>query len=111
MLQDDMLNTRDLPSLWFDADLYAVGSPCQPWSVAGLRDGGQCDKGTLLAAIPYQVEKHKPKSFLVENVLGLLQLFPESFNWLVDGLRGISLPNGTPCYSSSVEVFALLFCT
>jgi hypothetical protein len=27
-----------------------------------------------------KIVKHKPKSFIVENVLGLLQLFPKQFN-------------------------------
>jgi hypothetical protein len=27
-----------------------------------------------------KIVKHKPKSFIAENVLGLLQLFPKQFN-------------------------------
>lgn len=92
-----MENTRHLGPVWFDADLYTVGSPCQPWSVAGGKDGASDCRGTLMALIPFQVEKHKPRSFMSENVKGLVSLFPAEFNWLIERLRSIALPNGQPC--------------
>jgi len=92
-----MENTRDLEPVWFDVDLYTVGSPCQSWSVAGVKEGASDCRGGLMAFIPYQIKKHKPRSFVAENVKGLLSLFPNEFNWLIETLRGIELPNGQPC--------------
>ena len=92
-----MENTQSLEPLWFDADLYTVGSPCQPWSVAGDKDGASDCRGSLMALIPFQINKHKPRSFISENVKGLMILFPKEFNWLIESLRSIVLPNGQPC--------------
>lgn len=51
-----------------------------------------------MAHVPAQIVKHKPKSFIAENVLGLLQLFPKQFNWLIQTLRGLRDERGTPCF-------------
>ena len=103
-----MENTKDLEPLWFDSDLYTVGSPCQSWSLAGSKGGAQDERGGLMALIPAQVAKHQPRSFLAENVKGLMTLFPKEFNWLVQTLRDIKLPNGQPCRLSFVK--HVLFC-
>ena len=92
-----MENTQHLEPIWFDADLYTVGSPCQSWSLAGSRGGASDGRGSLMALIPFQIKKHKPRSFVSENVKGLTQLFPNEFNWLIAALRSIQLPNGQPC--------------
>ena len=52
-----MENTRDLEPVWFDVDLYTVGSPCQSWSVAGVKEGASDCRGGLMAFIPYQIKK------------------------------------------------------
>lgn len=96
-LEDNMENTQHLPALWFDADLYTAGSPCQSWSVAGSKEGASDCRGGLMALIPFQIKKHKPRSFVAENVKGLMTLFPKEFNWLIQTLRSIELPNGQPC--------------
>ena len=98
-LEANMENTSQLPALWFDVDLYTVGCPCQSWSLAGLKLGAQDPRGSLTALIPHQVDKHKPRSFVSENVKGLMTMFPKEFNWLVQSLRDIKLPNGALCYN------------
>ena len=102
-----MENTSKLPAIWFDSDLYTVGSPCQPWSLAGARAGPSDTRGGLLKLIPQQVDKHKPRSFTVENVVGLMTQFPEDFNELVQSLRDIKLPSGMECYQEDSLVYAL----
>ena len=107
-LEDNMENTQHLEPLWFDADLYTVGSPCQPWSFAGSKEGATDLRGSLMALIPAQIDKHKPRSFLAENVFGLMSLFPKEFNWLIQTLRNIQLPNGQPCALALLNFFFAL---
>ena len=100
-----MENTLHLGRVWFDVDLYAVGSPCQSWSLAGSKSGAADSRGGLMALIPFQIEKHKPRSFISENVKGLPSLFPKEFNWLIQALRDIQLPNGEQCLLSCFRMF------
>eukprot|EP00435_Cladocopium_sp_Y103_P063112 s225_g24.t1 len=102
-LENNMENTKHLEPLWLDADLYTIGSPCQSWSVAGAKGGASDVKGSLMALIPYQITKHKPRSFISENVKGLMSLFPKEFNWLIESLRAIRLANGEPCNPATNE--------
>lgn len=53
-------------------DLLAGGFPCQSFSYAGKKRGLEDTRGTLFYSFVKFIEKTKPKSFLIENVKGLV---------------------------------------
>ncbi len=53
-------------------DLLSGGAPCQAFSYAGKRLGLEDTRGTLFYHYAVFLEKLKPKTFLFENVRGLL---------------------------------------
>ena len=53
-------------------DILTGGFPCQPFSAAGLRKGFKDDRGTLFFSIANILDVKKPRSFLLENVKGLV---------------------------------------
>jgi len=54
-------------------DLLLAGFPCQPFSLAGLKQGfGDSTRGTLFFEIARIVEFHKPVALVLENVKGLV---------------------------------------
>lgn len=55
-------------------NLLTFGFPCQPFSIAGMRQGFEDEKGrgNLIYNVFDILEKHKPEYFLAENVKGLL---------------------------------------
>lgn len=53
-------------------DLLVYGFPCQPFSVAGRRNGSNDKRGKLIFAAIKILNKHLPKFFIAENVPGLL---------------------------------------
>lgn len=55
-----------------DHDLLVGGVPCQPWSVAGKRKGFDDDRGTMWSHVDRILKTKKPKTFIIENVKGLL---------------------------------------
>jgi len=55
-----------------DFDLLAGGTPCQSFSIAGLRGGLADDRGNLALTYCRILQKFRPKWFLCENVPGVL---------------------------------------
>ena len=57
-------------------DLYIAGFPCQPFSVAGLRQGFEAadHNGRLFFRIREYIRRTHPKAFILENVSGLLSM-------------------------------------
>ena len=53
-------------------EVLIAGFPCQPYSIAGLRKGLQDDRGTVFMEIIRILRDKKPKSFLLENVKGIM---------------------------------------
>ena len=53
-------------------DILLAGFPCQAFSIAGYRKGFEDTRGTLFFDIARILKQVKPKSFLLENVKGLL---------------------------------------
>lgn len=64
------MSARDIPSF----DLLVAGFPCQPYSIAGLRQGLEDEKGRgqVFLSILKILKKVRPKAFLLENVKGML---------------------------------------
>lgn len=58
------------------ADLYVAGFPCQPFSVAGLKQGLKDTKGRgdLIWAIGDYLERQQPRAFVLENVANMLTI-------------------------------------
>jgi len=57
-----------------DIDLYVCGFPCQPFSMAGKKEGFNDPRGTLFWSCLSVIRKKKPIMFILENVKGLLTL-------------------------------------
>ena len=53
-------------------DLYVAGFPCQSFSMAGKRKGFEEARGTLFFNVAEFIKENKPKTFILENVKGLL---------------------------------------
>jgi DNA (cytosine-5)-methyltransferase 1 len=55
-------------------DILVGGFPCQPYSIAGLRQGLKDEKGRgqVFLSIRDVLKKAQPKAFLLENVKGML---------------------------------------
>lgn len=55
-----------------DFDLLVAGFPCQPFSIAGKRQGFQDTRGTHFFDLSRVLSDKRPRYFLFENVRGLL---------------------------------------
>ena len=74
-LKVDIRDIRDVePEDLPDFDIMLAGFPCQPFSVAGLRQGldDQKGRGTLFYELIRIIEKKKPKVVFFENVKNLV---------------------------------------
>jgi len=62
--------SEDIP----DFEVLVAGFPCQPYSIAGLRQGLNDEKGRgqVFLSILDVIHKKKPRAFLLENVRGML---------------------------------------
>lgn len=56
-----------------DFDVLLAGFPCQAFSSAGTRKGFKDTRGTLFFDIERIIKHKKPKSFILENVEGLIK--------------------------------------
>jgi DNA (cytosine-5)-methyltransferase 1 len=78
VIHDDIANVsqNDLQALFGisvgELDLLSGGAPCQSFSYAGKRLGLEDARGTLFYHFAVFLQKLKPKTFLFENVRGLL---------------------------------------
>ena len=75
----------DIPSF----DVLLGGFPCQPFSSIGKREGfANKTQGTLFFDILRILKYHMPRSFLLENVPGLLTIqHGETFNVIIKALE------------------------
>ena len=80
----DMTKFKD----WPDAaiDVLVGGTPCQSFSVAGLRKGLADPRGNLTLTYLAIAERYRPKWLVWENVPGVLSDSTGAFGNLVDGL-------------------------
>jgi DNA (cytosine-5)-methyltransferase 1 len=70
-------------------DMLTGGFPCQPFSSLGLQPGLDDARGTLFMQIVRVLRLRNPRTFLLENVPGLLKCDGgRAFNTIVSALRG-----------------------
>jgi DNA (cytosine-5)-methyltransferase 1 len=62
------VNVTDIPS----HDILTGGFPCQPFSIAGLREGFNDERSNVFWKILSIIEHHQPKCVILENVKNLL---------------------------------------
>ena len=67
----DICAIRDIPH---DTDILTGGFPCQPFSARGRQRGFQDDRGQLYREIVRVLRACHPKSFILENVAGLVSM-------------------------------------
>jgi DNA (cytosine-5)-methyltransferase 1 len=81
---------KDIP----DIDMYVCGFPCQPFSIAGKRDGIHNPRGTIFWECLRVIKYKKPIIFVLENVKGLLSIDNgETFKNMMDELKKIKIYN------------------
>lgn len=67
------ISKRDLQKVP-DIDLYVCGFPCQPFSMAGLRQGDKEDRGQIIFHCIELIRTKRPRYFILENVPGLISI-------------------------------------
>ena len=71
-------------------DILIGGSPCQDFSLAGLRAGVAGERGQLLYEYLRVLKEARPKYFVFENVKGLLSINKgKTFNTLLEYVKGL----------------------
>jgi DNA (cytosine-5)-methyltransferase 1 len=77
-----------------DIDLYVCGFPCQPFSIAGSREGTDDPRGTIFWQCLKVIKKKLPKVFILENVKGILSINDgETFEEIIKSLKKIKKYN------------------
>lgn len=90
----DDVYTREIPA--DPLDIYMTSPPCQAFSMAGKRGGESDERGILFYNSLEFIRHNKPKSFIFENVRGLLSHDKgRTFGKWVEKLGGLSV-NGAP---------------
>lgn len=83
-------DVRDLSAFKYKGkiDILIGGSPCQDFSIAGLRAGIAGDKGQLLYEYLRVLKETNPKYFIFENVKGILSASNgKAFNTLLEYVK------------------------
>ena len=62
------IDNNDIPS----HDILTAGFPCQPFSIAGKREGFNDERSNVFWKILSIIDHHKPKCIILENVKNLL---------------------------------------
>lgn len=86
----DMTKWRDWPQ--HDIDLLIAGTPCQAFSVAGLRNSLGDDRGNLTLEMARYADHARPRFLLWENVPGVLNTKDNAFGCLLGALAGSDAP-------------------
>ena len=75
--------------------LYTAGFPCQPFSKSGLGLGYADEaRGQLVVYCIAHIKVNKPTSFIIENVVALLEQHPEFFKVIIMQLMEIKSGGG-----------------
>jgi len=81
--------TRRRPEQLPDHDLYVAGFPCQPFSTMGSRQGvdDPSGRGLIIEHIIAALATKLPRTFLLENVKGLVTQHRSTFDHILHQLR------------------------
>lgn len=82
------VNPSDLP----DADIWAAGTPCQSFSIGGLRGSLGDARGNLCLTFVRLVHERDPEFVIWENVPGVLSTIDNAFGCFLAGMVGASEP-------------------
>jgi len=63
-----------------DFDVFCGGFPCQPFSIAGKRNGFNDARGGAIGQIARVCKSKKPKIILLENVKNIKKIFWQVFS-------------------------------
>ncbi len=74
MIEADILDVCARLDVPHDVDVMTAGFPCQPFSSRGTRRGLADDRGQLYREVVRMLRGSRPKSFVLENVMGLVTL-------------------------------------
>jgi DNA (cytosine-5)-methyltransferase 1 len=79
------INIDEIPAF----DILCAGFPCQPFSLAGKKEGfNDKEKGNLFFSILKIIDKKKPRQIILENVKNLLSInVGKTFNTIMDELK------------------------
>lgn len=81
------INQRKLKEIP-DIDMYVCGFPCQPFSIAGKRQGINDVRGTIFYECLKVIRYKKPIIFVLENVVGLLSInHGQTFKEIIKSLK------------------------
>lgn len=80
----------DLAKAFGELDLLVAGSPCQAFSIAGLRRSLEDERGNLTLRLVEVVHAIEPRYLLWENVPGVLSTDDNAFGCFLGGLVGDS---------------------
>lgn len=88
-------------------DLYIAGFPCQAFSIAGKRKGFEEARGTLFFNVAEFIKENKPKTFILENVKGLLshdngKTFQTIISILADGGGTVNSQHSIPYFEDGL---------
>lgn len=75
-----------------NVDIVVGGPPCQAFSVAGLRNSLEDDRGNLSLVYMRALHAIKPRNAIVENVPGWLNTHDNAFGCFLAGLVGADAP-------------------
>jgi len=88
-LRDALLRGEDVVGLLSNPpDIVVGGSPCQSFSIAGLRSGISCDRGNLTLVYAEIIHAINPRFLVWENVPGVLSMRDNAFGHLLGLLAG-----------------------
>ena len=93
---NDVVELGEMPASKIPAhDVLVAGFPCQPYSIAGLRQGLEDEKGRgqVFLSILDVLKKAKPKAFLLENVKGMMS--HDQGKTLAYMMERLALPNAS----------------
>lgn len=83
----DMTKFKDWPD--FEIDMLCGGTPCQSFSVAGLRQGLADPRGNLTLTFLAIADKYKPEWIVWENVPGILSDKTGALSTFMEGLNSL----------------------
>ena len=92
-------DAKDVPAEEEALDFYSAGSPCPSFSRLGKKEGLACSNGQVLMLVLRNVLRHKPRTFLLENVADLMSRHEDAFKTVIKFLKALRDPAGEPYYT------------